>query len=312
MVRRIPSIARKFRRPAVIRTSLAVVCAIVAPAFLVAQDKYTIKLKHAGQGDVTLHTKESTKKESITVSGPDGNVLQEKTQTTINVAKYKEETIEKAAGQKPSKVKRTYSEATRKGEDQAEKLVYHGQTVLIEKKGDGYTFSIDGKELSGMEAADLAQAFSSNKVDDDEMDKIMLPAKAVAVGESWQIDAKKLLKTFGEDDKVAQTMDLDKAKAGGKLIKAYRKDGRQYGIMEFNVSAPLRALEGIHPCREGAMMHITVNIDGCIDGSTEADAGTSTMKISGIADIVENGAKTGVTVKFDVSGTDKATTASAK
>lgn len=290
-----------------IRTRLVILCALFAPAVLIAQEKYTIKLKHAGAGDVALHTREQTKTEAVTIVGPDGNVAQEKKQTTIVVDKYKEEIVEKPAGKRATKVNRTYSEATKKVDDQSDKRAYDGKTVAIELKGGKYEYTVDGKELTAEDAGDLTEAFNAKKPADDDVDKILLPGKPVAVGDSWEIDGKKFAKVFGEEEKITKMLDLDHVKSTGKLVKAYKKDGRQFGILEYRFEIPVKALEGEHPCREGAMMEMSMNVDGCIDGTADADSGVFTMKISGTADHVENGQKSGIVIKFDVTQTEKGT-----
>jgi hypothetical protein len=291
----------------VIRTRLVVLCALVAPGVLIAQEKITIKLKHEGAGETSLHSREKTKAELVTVLGPDGNVAQEKKQTTVTIDKYKEEIIEKPAGKRATKVKRTYSEATKKVDDQTDKRAYAGKTVAIELKGDKYQFTVDGKELTGEEAGDLPEAFNAKKPSDEELDKTLLPTKPVGVGDSWEIDGKKFAKLFGEEEKITKMLDLDHVKSSGKLLKAYKKDGRQFGVLEYRIEIPVKALEGEHPCREGAKMEMTINVDGCIDGTADADSGTFTMKISGTADHVENGQKSGIVIKFDVTQTEKGT-----
>lgn len=291
---------------------IAILCSLIAPALLAAEDKYTIKLRHSVQGDVTEQTREQTKKESITVTGPDGNVIQEKSETAVENNKYRQQILEKPAGQNPTKVKRTYSEATRKTEADLEKRAYHGKEVLIEKKGSGFQFSIDGKELSAEEAGDLPSSFNAKKANDDDMDKVMFPAKPVAVNEAWTIDAKKLMKNFGEDEKVAKMFDLDNAKASGKLTKAYKKDDQQHGVVVFQVSVPMKSLEGVHPCREGAKLELTISFEGCIDGTVEPTTANMQMTVSGVADVVQDDKKTGATIKFDVSTIEKGTTSKVK
>ncbi len=279
---------------------------------LFAEEKYTIKLRHSAKGDVALHSRQSNKTEAVTVVGPDGKVAQEKKQTTVDVDKYKQEVLEKTAGKLPNKVKRTYSEAKTTVDDQTEKRAYDGKEVLIEKKEDGYHFTVDGQELTGTEAGSLPQNFNAKKPSDDDMDKLMLPTDPVAVGVAWKIDGKKLIKLFGDDEKTIQSLDFDKAKGAGKLTKAYKTDGRQYGVLEFHFEVPLKALQGMYPCREGAKLVMTVVADGCIDGTAEADSATFKTKATGTADHVQDGQKTGVVIKFDIESVEKGTTTPVK
>lgn len=295
-----------------IRTRLVVLCALIAPAVLFAQEKYTIKNRHSGPGDVAEHVREQTKIESVTILGPDGNVAQETKKTTVSVNKYKEEIVEKPAGKRATKVNRTYTEATKKVDDQSEKRAYHGKTVAIELKGDKYQFTVDGKELTGDDAGELPENFNAKKPSDEELDKVLLPTKQVAVGDSWQIDGKKFAKLFGDEEKITKMLDLEHIKSTGKLVKAYKKDGRQFGVLEYKIEIPVKALEGEHPCREGAKMEMSINVDGCIDGTADADSAVFTMKIAGTADHVENGQKSGIVIKFDISQTEKGTTTPVK
>src|SRR5262249_1135526 len=157
----------------------------------------------------------------------------------------------------------------------------------------------------GEEAGDLTENFNAKKPSDEELDKTMLPIKPVGVGDSWDIDGKKFAKLFGEEEKIAKMLDLEHIKSTGKLVKAYKKDGHQFGVLEYRIEIPVKALEGEHPCREGAKLEMTMNIDGCIDGSVDSDSGTFAMKIAGTADHVENGQKSGIVIKFDISQTEK-------
>jgi len=295
-----------------IRLFFAIACAVALPAALSAEDKYTLKLYHGKQGDAALHEKETTQVEAVTITGPDGNVVEDKKKTTTTVNKYREEILAKETGKRPTKIKRVYSTATRKVDDDYQKLAYHEKTVMIELKDGKYTFSVDGKELSTEEAADLAKEIDPKKPADEDMDKILLPGKAVAVGESWELDGKTISKIFGDDEKLAKTIDAAQTKASGKLVKAFKKDGHQFGTMEYKIEVPLKALEGQHPFREGGKIELVIAGDMCIDGTLAGNAGVVTTKFAGTADIVQDEKKTGITVKIDVSGKEKDKTEPAK
>ncbi len=296
-----------------IRNLAVVAVAIFVPALLIAQEKYTIKMRHGAQGDIATRTQESNKQESVTVTGPDGNVLQKKNANIIEKYKYTEEILAKAKGQRPTKVQRTYTEATKKAGEDTDKHKFHGQKVLIEKKGDEFRFTIDdGKELNTEEAGHLTQAFSGKKPSDAEMDKLLLPGKPVAEGETWKIDSKTFAKLLGEDEKVAKMFDLDKATATGKLVKAYKKDGKQFGVMEYVIELPMTKLEGTIPCKAGSKMAMKIVIDGCIDGTIDSGTSTFTTKVNGSAEPIQDDKPTGVIIKFDISGDEKSTSSPVK
>lgn len=292
-----------------IRNLGIVAVALLVPALLAAQEKYTIKMRHGAQGDISARTQESTKKEAVTVTGPDGTVMMEKNQTVVEKFKYTEEILTKVKGERPTKVQRTYSEATKKAGEDTDKFKFHGQKVLIEKKGDSYHFSMDdGKELTGEDAGHLVQAFGEKKPSDEEMDKLLLPEKPVAEGESWTIDAKKFAALLGGDEKVAQTFNLEKSKAGGKLVKAYKKDGKQFGVLEYTIEMPMSKLEGKLPCKDGSKMELKIVVDGCIDGTRDTNKATFKSTVKGEATDKDSG----VVVKFDISGDEKSSTEPAK
>jgi len=296
-----------------IRNLGVVAVAMFLPALLAAQEKYTIKMRHGAQGDISARTQESNKKEAVTVTGPDGNVIQEKNQNIVEKFKYTEEILAKTKGQRPTKVQRTYTEATKKAGEDTDKHKFHGQKVMIEKKGDEFHFTIDdGKELTGEDAGHLTQAFAGKKPTDEEMDKLLLPVKPVAEGESWKIDSKSFAKLLGEDEKVAKMFDLDKSKATGKLVKAYKKDGKQFGQMEYVIELPMTKLEGMFPCKEGSKMEMKIVVDGCIDGTIDADSSTFTTKVTGSAEVIQDDKPTGVIIKFDISGDEKSTSSPTK
>ncbi|HJZ93572.1 MAG TPA: hypothetical protein VKE40_22030 [Gemmataceae bacterium] len=283
------------------RARLVLACALFVAAPLVAADKFEIRLKHPARGDVCVCTCEDTREVTITVRGADGKVLDKTEETIVDACKFRQEVIEKAAGKRPTRVKRTYTEATRTVGDDAHKLPYDGQLVLIERAERGYRFTIDdGKELKGDEAGDLPEAFGDHLPSDEEFDAAILPGNAVAVGEEWDIGPKRVAALFARDEDAPRTFDLDKANATGKLTKAYKKDGRQFGVLDIRIEVPLRRFEGAHPCRAGAKMTQRLTVDTCIDGTVDTDTGTVVVELTGTADVLEGGKPSGTTIEFDL------------
>lgn len=276
-----------------------------------AEEKYTLKLKHAAAGDVSKVVKDATKSESVVVSDPTGNVLQEKKQSGRDHFEYKETTATKAGG-KPTKVTREYSVATKTVDDVERKLAYHGKTVTVEKKGDDSTFAVDGKAVEVGEVADIARSFDPKKAADDEFDKVLLPAAAVAAGDTWKIDPAEFLKLLGNDEQTAKAFDVKAAKASGKLVKAYTKGGKMFGVVEYEFTLPMKYVDGKLPCREGSVMRMTISMDACFDGSEENETSTAETTMTGTADVLEDEKPTGVVVKFDTRSVEKSTRVPAK
>src|SRR5262249_47323679 len=125
----------------------------------------------------------------------------------------------------------------------------------------------------------LDQEFNREK--DLVRQSILLPKKAVKVNESWKIDPQMIIKKR-ERDYEGVKIDADKTVATGKLLKAYQKDGRQFGVMETHIEMPFRGAMMLDNDTKaeidpGAKMIIATKVDACIDGkSTSGDFDIST------------------------------------
>jgi hypothetical protein len=248
---------------------------LVAGAAGAADEAITIKLKKAGKGDVVKETKteDVTNDATITVGG------QEMKQNEKSSSKfvYTDEILERGEKDpKPTKLKRTYETAdvTKMGKEVD--LGLKGKTVAIEKGKDKYTFTVaDGK--LGDEAKEVLDK-EFNKKDDVDAEELMLPKKAVKVGDTWEVDVKAVEKMFGEE----MSVDKDKTKVTGKLVKVYDKDKAKFGVVEYTMELPIASLKIMDqsvPATAGSKLKLTVSLDGCLDGTVYG--GTSTGKMEG-------------------------------
>jgi hypothetical protein len=255
---------------------------LVGAAPVRIEDAYTIKVKKNGKGDVTTEDKQEIEDSKVKIEDPDGKVLQDKKEVKTTTQAYKETILEKEAGKKATKLRREYTKATVKTGDDEKTLPYQGKTVLIEKKDGKFHFTIEGgAELTGKDAALLNKSFNKDAKDDsdgDDLEKAIFPKKPVKVNESWSIDAPALIKSFEKDSN--QPIPVDKAKVAGtgKLLKAYKKDGKQYGVLDIHIDVPLKGDFPLGPgqsapVRAGSTMTMRIKVDGCIDG-TSSDAVT--------------------------------------
>jgi hypothetical protein len=291
---------------------IAIIGLFLLPLGLTAQEKHTIKPSRDKKGDLTNITREEKVEESVRVIGPDGKEIQKKAQTILITATFREEILEKAVGQRPTKLSRTYDKAEAKLGDMTQSFAYAGKTVLIEKSGDAYNFSIDGKNLEGKDAGTLPKDFDPKRPSEEESEKLFLPGKPVAEGEAWTVDAKALLTSLSGKEQAVKTFDLDKAKAGGKLVKVYKKDGAKYGVIDFEVNTPIKEFAGRFPCKEGATMTIKMNIDVCIDGTVSGGKTKTVNILRGKADITKDDKPTGAVLEFDITNTVTGTGTPAK
>jgi hypothetical protein len=236
-----------------------------------AEDAYTIKIKKPAKGDVVkVENVENGDNQSVVTVGAK-ELSKEKGKEGKNEV-YVETVLEKAEkADKPTSMKRKYEKARVTKKDKEETRVYEGKTVLIEKKGDKYRFQIeDGKELTGMDAEALDNEFNSKKngpSEEEIFEKILLPGKPVKVGDTWKIDTTEMFKAMTKE---AAAKD---AKASGKLLEVYEKNGHKFGKMDIEIETPITDFGGDKmKVAKGSKLKMTLHIDACIDGSSRDGA----------------------------------------
>jgi hypothetical protein len=248
---------------------------LVAAGAGAADEPITIKLKKAGKGDVVKETKTEDVTNLADVTAGGQTMSSEEKMGSKMV--YTDEVLEKGEkDSKPTKLVRTYETAdvTKKGEKVDVGLA--GKAVVIEKGKDKYTFKMEGGKLT-TEAAELLDK-EFNKKDEPDMEEVMMPKKAVKVGDTWEVDAKAVEKMFGDELKV----DADKVKVTGKLVKVYDKDKAKFGVVDFAIELPIASVNVMgQPLQttDGSKLKVTITLDGCIDGSVYG--GTSSGKMEG-------------------------------
>jgi len=261
--------------------SLAALLGLLAgPARAGDPQTYTIKLKKAGEGSVSRVDKSESGTRTIKATDNDGNVLQDKEEKTGKHYVYTATILEKPAGKKATRLKRQYQKARVIEDGEERKLPYEGKTVLIEKKGERYVFRIEGgEELTGDDARRLDREFNKKEeISDEELEKAMLPGKAVRLNEEWKIPAAILAKAFGGE---GLTLDAEKSTASGKLVKAYKKDGRQFGVLVYRMKLEVKSATDDGKkiqFQPGSLLEMEVRGDACIDGSSSTGLGTITAR----------------------------------
>ncbi len=249
---------------------------LVAGGAGAADEAITIKLKKAGKGDVVKETKTEDVNTVVNVTAG-GQAQPEQKEKGGSKMVYTEEVLERGEKDaKPTKAKRTYetAEVVKKGEKVD--LELKGKSVLIEKGKDKYTFSVEDGKLNAEATEVLDKEF--NKKDDVDPEELMLPKKPVKVGDTWDVDVKAVTKMFGEE----MTVDKDKAKVSGKLVKVYDKDKAKWGVVEYTIVLPITGVNspaGAIDTEAGSTMKVTITLDACIDGTQFG--GTSSGKVEG-------------------------------
>ncbi len=255
-----------------LRAIAPILLAGLLAAPVAAQEKYTIKIRKDAKGDVVKVTETDSEKGKmkITVMGMDMPKDEDKGMS----AAFTEKIIEKEAGKRATKIERTYTKAelTRDGSRITPSFV--GKTVVVERTDKAYKFTVDGKELSGDDAKFLTEEFKDKKKDDDsDLEHLLLPKEAVAVNGTWKPDVAAVVKEMMKDAEAPLSVDAAKAMATGKLLKAYKQDGKQYGIIEIEMTLPLKEI-GAGAMKiameAGSNIKLTFRFDGCIDGSSNS------------------------------------------
>jgi hypothetical protein len=255
-----------------LRRAFGVLAVAAFAAQAAAQNPVAIKVYDPKAGDRVRITEVEKATSTTSVMG---QVKEEKSTKTLV---YVEECVTPPAeaGKKSLKVIRTFEKIESSKDGKAAlgtELV--GKPIVIEKKGDQYSFTVDGEGVTGPIADVLRQAYDK---DDGPAAKDIFPAAPVKPGETWKIDAKKAL-AGAADDKFS--VDVDKATMSGKLVKAYQKDGAGYGVIEVKSSMPITGLGPKSPLtiKPGSSLTMTATGDGCIDGSRDGGEMTTTMTI---------------------------------
>ncbi len=265
---------------------IVVIALFGAAAAVPAQEGITIKLKELGEGEAALIKKKETTTTKVNVTDGKGNVVVDKTDAKTEVQEYKETILKRQDGKLPTKLERDYSKAEVTQDDKTTDGPLHGKTVIIEKKGDKYSFTYkDGTEVADQALEMLDKAFGKKTEEAAEIEKMVLPKGPVKVGQSWKIEIAKIAAALSQQGEIA--VDAAKSTGQGTLVKAYKKNGRQFGEMKFKMQMPLTSAgKGAQQLKftAGAKIELDLTLDGCIDGSANAGQMKMKMTMSGTAD----------------------------
>lgn len=265
------------------RTLFVMMLALLFPALAQAgEPTYALKLYVAKPGDKVSLSKSTTGVSSIVLD------IGGKKEETLKIGEkivYTEEILEKPAGApRATKVRRTYDTAEKFEKSQPKRLPYHGQTVLIEKTGEAYEFTMNGEKLTGADAEELDKRFNGKNADFQNSD--FLPPGPVKVGESWSMKQDKIVRAFGEDGRVK--IDPDRSTLTAKLVRIGKRDNRLMGVIEITAKIAVTEItigggkaggDKMLPLSKESYSKQTLVIETPIDGS----AGTET--ISAVVDI---------------------------
>jgi hypothetical protein len=269
---------------------------LVWTGVVLAQEAVTIKFKDKVEGGV--YQVEKTETGTVTTKVTFQGQSKEDTKKVTEATAFKDTVLKIDDKKHPTKVEREYTKAEKTADGKTEKLPLAGKTVVIEKKGDKFTFTYkDGEEVKGEAAEGLNKEFNKNSQGDD-LEKLLLPDKAVKVGDEWKLDGKAIAKLFssGEDMEV----DGDKSAGTGKLLKVYKKDDKTFGEIAVKLDLPIKTVgKGAQKLDADKGSKVTLNgtLDMCIDGG--AANGTFKAKLQMNIGAMPMGASVTVNVDGD-------------
>jgi hypothetical protein len=228
---------------------------------------YTIKIREEQKGDKTEVSETQTGTAEINFGGKGEKEKQDKKYT------YTQEILEMPAGEKPTKLVRKYTVAQKfdKATNALKVTPLEGKTVNIEmkvnaKKEKYYDFTAaDGKWLE-FEINDLRKDFSNADKKSKKGIEELLPKNPVKIGEPWNIDPAALESLGGGD---SFPIDAAKSKMTGKLTKVYTKDGKQWGVIAFDLDVVLDPNAKKGKGSASGTFKVNGTFDAVIDGSSQ-------------------------------------------
>ena len=275
------------------RRAVCVLVAMLAVGALVrGQDEtYTIKLKeHAGKGQALKVTDRYTGTSHFKITDPDGKVIRDQKEPDVSETVYTEKVLEEG-GKRPRKISRVYGKATQTKGNKTTEKPYSGRTLLFQLKEGKYEGSAEGKpEVPSKDLTRMAEDLSEETA----KTQALLPKKAVKVGESWALGGKEVARILGGGFPI----DPAKSRGKGKLVKAYRKDGKQFGVLEFRLDVVGKSTD-----EDRSSGVVSVVYDTPIDGSGPPIKESGKAHFDRKGTLAQGGKKLALAYTLDIAGT---------
>jgi hypothetical protein len=254
------------------KTWVTAALALALSPLAASAQEYAVKIKLPGLGDKSLVKSTSNWEAEFKVLDDGGNAIVDAKELKVKKFVFSEVGLERAqAGDELVRVKRKYEHAERKIKDTRETLPFQGKTVLIEKKDGRFQFQIENDEvIEGKDAEELNEEFNKGGLRKFVTDHF-LPRKLVKVNEKWTFDVAPLARAFSGDGKIE--IDDAKSTGSGKLLKAYQKNGKQFGVIQVTIEFPVTQFVGgddnAKHATKNSKLTIQLEADCCIDGTLD-------------------------------------------
>jgi hypothetical protein len=235
------------------RTISALLCVLLAAA-LVRAETYTIRIKNRPAKGTPVQVVDREKQVTkVKVRGADQD--RDRDEETAGEQTYTE-TILQAGDKQPVKLQRVYKKATDTVDKKTKDRPYSGRTITFVLEDGKYKATADGdKPLPKAVLVGLARQVNEEAAN---RQRFLLPKMPVEVGSTWKLTGKDVAAYLG--DKV---IDKEQSKGTGKLVKVYKKDGKQFGVLQFD----LQTASQKDP-KKGEQSELHLTVDTAIDGSS--------------------------------------------
>ncbi len=243
------------------------VCLGLAVAPAQAQEAHSIRLKPAGDGETTRFEDTLTTEMCTRQADAAGYAVAARKDRSVRRAVYQETilTRDPATGT-ITRLRRQCETATLEVNQKETLLPYHGKAFTVERGADGCRVRFEGTPPPEDFVRELKSGFARKK--DVNVLDALLPRRPVRPGDTWEFDAKPLLRAWPKPEQVR--LNADGAAGTGKLVKVEKRDGRLFGVMEFAVEVPVLGADfgpRAATLEPGAHRTIVLSVEGCVDGS---------------------------------------------
>jgi hypothetical protein len=248
---------------------------------------YTIKLKNNPDvGKSVVHKDMDKYVVTVKVSDAGGKVLREAKPSESKEFEYTL-TVQDKGDKHPKKYTQKFTKAVEDKDGKSMTRSWEGRTVIYELVDGKYKVKAEGApELPEKDLEFLAG--KANEQLKSDLDKVLLPKKAVKVGDSWPINARELANTFGN----VGELDFQQTKVEGKLVKVYQKDGSQFGVIDFTMKLACKTImPGNLKFDPPVIFDFKATLDTGIDGSSTAGVLSMTGKMAGKTTVDNAGMK---------------------
>jgi hypothetical protein len=282
------------------RRFLCALALVVLAVALVRGEDETYKLKPPAplaEGKAIKLVEKTNGVNHIKVTDEDGKVIRDDKQPFGSEMVFTKKVL-KRDKTGPTKFQHTYEKAS---ETEGKKPVtqpYQGRTIVFERVDGKLKATAEGKpEIDEKVLQKLAEAEDRNRAGKHE---VLLPGKAVKVGEKWAFSGAKVAEVLGS------AKDTEKAEGTGKLVKVYKKDGKLFCVVDLVCKVEYKPKNALNLVSSefAATLHMAV------DGSSSAGTMTAKGKALRKFEVEQDGKKYQVEIRTE--GTESTVATEAK